>query len=119
MLIHLHHILPDILGQVVIDDPKSSITKSTNQRLNHSFHIGCGITDIVTMYDSTSAGSTHTIFLDRDHRYNSVAIASVTSAGSGYGNGTGAEENLYNAILGFNTNGQNATLESQSMPLVR
>ena len=59
--------LPDILGQVVIDDPKSSITKSANQRLNHSFHIGCGITDIVTMYDSTSgAGSTHTIFLDRD-----------------------------------------------------
>jgi len=102
--------LPDILGQVVIDDPKSSITKSANQRLNHSFHIGCGITDIVTMYDSTSgAGSTHTIFMDREHRYNSVAIASVTSAGSGYGNGTGAEENLYNAILGVNTNGQGAT----------
>ena len=96
---------PDILGNVVIDDPKNSITKKSLDKINHSFHIGCGITDIVTV----SGGSTHTLFLDREHRYNSVAIATVTSAGSGYGNGTGSEENLYNAILGVGTEGTGAT----------
>jgi hypothetical protein len=51
----------------------------------------------------------HTLFFDRDHGYNSVAICSVTTPGSGYGNGTGATENLYNAVLGPNTMGQSAT----------
>ena len=53
-------------------------------------------------------GTAYTIFLDRDHSYNSVKHRTVTpgSVGSGYGNGTGAIENLYNAILGPNTMGQ-------------
>ena len=96
----------DIVGKVSIDDSKNSITRKSLERLNHSFHIGCGITDIV----SNSAGTAHTIFLDRDHEYNSVAICTVTTAGSGYGNGTGASENLYNAILGPSTiGGKSAT----------
>ena len=97
--------LSDVIGKVSIDDSKNSITRKSLERLNHSFHIGCGITDIV----SNSAGTAHTIFLDRDHSYNSVAVCSITNTGSGYGNGTGAEENLYNAVLGPNTMGQSAT----------
>ena len=98
---------PDIVGKVSIDDSQNSITRKSLERFNHSFHLGCGVTDIV----SNSAGTAHTIFLDRDHSYNAVAIATVTpgDAGSGYGNGTGATENLYNAILGPNTMGQSAT----------
>ena len=98
---------PDILGKVSIDDSQNSITRKSLERLSHSFHVGCGITDIV----SNSAGTAHTIFIDRDHGYNSVAICTVTpgDAGSGYGNGTGADENLYNAILGVGTLGQAAT----------
>jgi len=96
--------LPDKLGKVVIDDPKSSITKKSLERVNRSFQIGIGITDIKTMYDSTAgAGSTHTIFLDREHRYNSIADVIVTSPGTGYGNGTGSPENLYNARLALTT----------------
>ena len=95
----------DIVGKVSIDDSKNSITRKSLERLNHSFHVGCGITDIV----SNSAGTEHTIFLDRDHEYNSVAICSVTTAGSGYGNGTGATENLYNAILEGPSDGRGAT----------
>ena len=102
--------LADQLGKVVIDDPKSSITKSSLNKFNHSFQIGVGVTDIQTMYDSTvSAGSTHTIFLDREHGYNSIAGVTVTSAGSAYGNGSGTVENLYNARLGVGTGGQGAT----------
>ncbi len=102
--------LPDQLGKVVVDDPKNSITKTSLDKFNHSFQVGVGITDIATLYDSTvSAGSTHTIFLDREHRYNSIAGVTITSAGSAYGNGTGSEENLYNARLGTNIDGQDAT----------
>ena len=72
------------------------------------------------MYDSTSgAGSTHTIFLDREHRYNSVAIASVTSAGSGYGNGTGALKKTCITLSLVSTPMVRLRLESQLMPLVR
>ena len=102
--------LPDQLGKVVIDDPKSSITKTSLDRFNHSFQIGVGVTDIKTMYDSTAgAGSTHTVFLDREHRFNSIAGVTITSAGSAYGNGTGSEENLYNAKLGIGATGEGAT----------
>ena len=85
----------------------SPVSRSLLERLNHSFHIGCGITDIVTMYDSTSGtGSTHTIFLDREHRYNSVAslqshllvVDMVTELGS--------KKTCITLVLGFNTNGQ-------------
>ena len=88
----------DILGEVSVDDPQNSITRQSLQKINHSFHVGCGLTNIV----SNAAGTAHTIFIDRDHGYNSVAIATVTpgSAGAGYGNGTGATEHLFNAILG-------------------
>ena len=97
--------LPDQLGKVVIDDPKSSITKTSLDRFNHSFQIGVGITDITTV----SGGSTHTIFFDREHRFNSIAGVTISDTGSAYGNGTGAVENLYNARLGVGTGGHGAT----------
>ena len=97
-------ILPDQLGKVVIDDPKNSITKCSLDRFNHSFQIGVGITDITTV----SGGSTHTIFFDREHRFNSIAGVTITDTGSAYGNGTGSVENLYNARLGVGTGGQGA-----------
>ena len=97
--------LADQLGKVVIDDPKNSITKSTLDRSNSGFQLGIGITDISTV----SGGSTHTVFFDREHSFNSIAGVTITSAGTAYGNGTGSEENLYNARLGITTNGKGAT----------
>ena len=85
----------NILGEVSVDDPQNSITRQSLEKLNHAFHVGCGITDIV----SNPTGTAHTIFIDRDHGYQSIAKCTVTSAGSGYGNGTGAVENLFNATL--------------------
>ena len=39
---------PDIVGKVSIDDSQNSITRKSLERLNHSFHLGCGVTDIVS-----------------------------------------------------------------------
>ena len=96
----------NILGDVSVDDPINSITRKSLQRINHSFHVGCGITDIV----SNPTGTAHTIFIDRDHGYQSVATCSVTTAGAGYGNGSGSTENLFNATLTNSApNGKGAT----------
>ena len=96
--------LSNQLGKVVIDDPKSSVTKKSLERINRSFQIGIGITDI-----ASATGTAHTIFLDREHRYNSIAGVTITSAGTAYGNGTGSVEHLYNARLGIGATGQGAT----------
>jgi len=94
-----------LLGSVVVDEPRNSLTKQAVDTTYHEFTIGVGITDIV----STSAGTSHTIFTDRDHGLNRITAVSITSAGTGYGNGTGSAENLYNATLTNSATGVNAT----------
>ena len=86
---------PTPLGEVVVDDPRNSITKQTINSAFYDFGIGVGITDII----SNPTGISHTIFTDIDHGLNRSAVVSVASSGAGYGNGTGTIENLYNAIL--------------------
>lgn len=87
--------LPGILGSVVIDNVKKSVTKKTIQSLRESFSVGFGITDMV----SNSTGTSHTVFTDVEHDLNRIVSLEITNAGSGYGNGTGGNENLYNAVL--------------------
>ena len=87
--------LPDTLGQVSISEPKNSITKETLQNSYLESGIGLGIVDIV----SNSAGTSHTITFDRDHGFNAIGAVTISTPGSGYGNGTGGTENLYNAAL--------------------
>jgi hypothetical protein len=95
----------DTLGSVVIDEPRNSITKQAVDKSYADFGIGVGITDIV----SNVAGTAHTIFTRHDHGLNPITSVSITSAGTGYGNGTGATENLYNATLTNSATGVNAT----------
>ena len=87
--------LPNKLGQVVVSDSKKSVTKETLQKNNLDDGIGLGIVDIV----SNSAGTSHTITFDRDHGFNAIGNVTISTAGAGYGNGTGGTENLYNASL--------------------
>jgi hypothetical protein len=94
-----------ILGAVVIDEPRNSVTKQAIDRAYVDFGIGVGITDIV----STAAGTAHTLFTSYDHGLNRITSVSITSAGAGYGNGTGSAENLYNATLTNSNTGINAT----------
>ena len=98
--------LPDPIGQVVVDDPKHSVTKETiNQDLIDT-SVGIGISDIV----SNSAGTAHTIFTDIDHGLNRIVNVSIANSGAGYG--YGVAQSLYNArLVGFagSTTGANAT----------
>ena len=87
--------LPDKLGQVTISEPKNSVTKEAAQKSTLDAGIGLGIVNIL----SNTAGTAHTITFDRDHGLNAIGAVTISSAGAGYGNGTGGSENLYNAGL--------------------
>ena len=95
----------NILGDVVVDEVKKSITKETIDKFEEDFGIGIGITDII----SNVAGTAHTIYTDHDCGLQRATRVSISSVGAGYGNGTGATEYLYNAILGPSSTGNYAT----------
>lgn len=85
--------LPDNIGEVVIDEPKHSITRETVDNFIADARIGVGITNIVT----NPVGFGVTIFTDIDHGLNRATRILVDSAGSGYGDGGAGD--LYNARL--------------------
>jgi hypothetical protein len=96
------------IGQVVVDDPQSSITKESLSKGLVDFGVGIGLTDIV----SSSTGIAHTFHTTIDHGFNPITSVGITSTGFAYGGGSGGVENLYNArLVGFagSTTGANAT----------
>jgi hypothetical protein len=100
--------LPDSIGQVVIDDPQSSITRETLDKSLIDFNVGFGLTDVA----SNGSGTEHTFYSKIDHGLNQVVSVNIDSAGSGYGVGSGSVEYYYNAELqeaGSSTTGRNAT----------
>ena len=100
----ISYALPSPLGEVVIDDPKESITQELLEKVQFDMQVGTGVTDIV----STAAGTAHTIYTSIDHGLNRITKVSIANSGTAYGNGTGAVEYLYNASLIGGT-GVNAT----------
>ena len=95
-----------LIGEVVVNDVRNSLTKETINKVLNDTNIGIGITDIV----SVSAGSTHTIHTFIDHGLNRLVKVSIANSGTGYGSGTAT--NLYNAnLVGFagSLTGYNAT----------
>jgi hypothetical protein len=71
--------LPDIIGQVVINDPQNSVTKETLDKEILDFNIGIGITNIIS-----TTGSVHTIYSTIDHGLNRITGLTISNAGSGY-----------------------------------
>ena len=96
--------LPNKIGQVVVSEPKNSVTRESLEKSFQDGGLGVGITDIV----STAAGTAHTIFTDREHGLNAITAVTITSAGSAYGNGSGGTENLYDATLTGSATGVDA-----------
>ena len=95
----------DLIGDVVINDVKKSITKETLNKYNRDQVIGVGITNITSV-----AGTAHTITTNIDHGLNRLTKLTITAAGAGYGGGSAGD--LYNAKLvsfGSSTTGSNAT----------
>ena len=91
--------LPDVIGQVVVNEPQNSITKETVQNSFVDFNVGIGITNI-----RSSSGIAHTLYTTIDHGLCGVTSVSITNGGSGYVTGT-----YYNACLTGSANGVNAT----------
>ena len=96
----LHH----LIGDVVINDVRNSVTRESVDKYFRDTDVGVGITNIV------SSGTAHTITSVIDHGLNRVTSLSIVSGGAGYG--SGAAGDLYNAKLvaiGSSTTGQHAT----------
>ena len=95
----------DLIGEVVVNDPKNSVTKETVNKFIRDGSIGFGITDVASV-----TGTSHTIYTDIDHGLNRITRLSIVNGGSGYG--SGAPGNIYNArLVGFpgQTTGKHAT----------
>ena len=101
----ISYALPNTIGEVVIDDPKTSVTRETAEKLYSDRNVGTAITDFALI----QAGTAGTVYASYDHGLNRITKMSVTSVGAGYGNGSGSSENLYNAILTGTGTGRNAT----------
>jgi len=80
------------IGNVVINDPKNSLTKKVVQNFLLENGVGFGITSIET---DSYTGTSHTVFLEKQHNLNQVISVSVITGGSGYGSNT----TLYGAKL--------------------
>ena len=81
-----------LIGEVVVDDVRSSITKETVNKLIRDTDVGVGIVDI-----TSATGTAHTITTSIDHGLNKVTALTITNGGTGYGSGTAGD--LYNARL--------------------
>ena len=95
----------DLIGDVVVDNVKNSVTRETVEKYHNDSKIGVGITNIVS-----NAGTSHTITTNIDHGLNRITKLTITTAGAGYGSGSAGD--LYNAKLvsiGSSVTGSNAT----------
>ena len=93
-----------LIGDVVINDPRNSITKEALNKYFKGSDVGVGITEI-----QSRIGTAHTINTTIDHGLNRIVTVGITSAGAGYG---AADSTFYNATLvgtGYSDVGQHAT----------
>ena len=81
----------NLIGNVVINDTRNSITRETFDKLSSDFNIGIGISAIT----SDSSGTQHTIYTSSDHGLSALTGVSIVSAGTSYLTGTyfGAGDN--------------------------
>ena len=100
------HASSSLIGEVVINDVRNSVTKETISKFLKDTDVGIGVTDIV----SGTVGISHTIYTNIDHGLNRITRVSIANSGTGYGSGTAGS--LYNARLvgiGTSVTGQHAT----------
>jgi hypothetical protein len=94
-----------LIGEVVVNDVRNSITKETISKVLSDTDVGIGITNIIS-----STTSSHIVSTSIDHGLNRITKVSIVYGGVGYGGGSGGT--YYNArLVGFagSTTGQYAT----------
>jgi len=87
----------DIIGEVVTDDLKHSVTREALNILRKDFSVD--VSDIITGNAVSIAGTDCIIRTSRDHGLNRITRVSLVQSGSGYGNNSGSDEEHYNARL--------------------
>ena len=87
----------DIIGEVVTDDLKNSVTREALNILRKDFSVD--VSDIITGNAVSIAGTDCIIRTSRDHGLNRITRVSLVQGGSGYGNNSGSTEEHYNARL--------------------
>ncbi len=95
----------ELIGKVVVNDVRDSLTKETLTKYNKDIEVGIGITNIISQ-----SGTAHTIYTGIDHGLNRLTGVSIASSGAGYGGGSAGD--IYNASLvgiGTSITGRNAT----------
>ena len=98
----------NLIGQVIINDPHTSLTRETLESNLKDFGVGIGITNII----SNPVGTSHTFYSKIDHGLNRAVSVSIIGVGANYGVGSGTTQVLYNAKLVSESGGgtgQNAT----------
>ena len=104
----------DIVGEVVTDELKHSVTSEALNLLGKDFSIGVGVTDIITGNAVSVAGTDCIIKTKHDHGLNRITKLSIVNGGAGYGNNSGSTEEHYNARLvgtAGSTTGEFATVK--------
>ena len=81
-----------LIGEVVVNDVRNSLTKETVNKLFNDGEIGIGLTDI-----RSGTSTSHTIHTELDHGLNRITRLTITNGGLGYGSGTAT--NFYGATL--------------------
>ena len=71
-----------LIGEVVVNDVRNSVTKETLTKFIKDTDVGVGINNIISQ-----TGTAHTIFTSIDHGLNRITRASVTNVGAGYSDG--------------------------------
>jgi hypothetical protein len=94
-----------LIGEVLVDDVRNSITKETVNKNLFDSNVGVGVTNIVS-----SSANEHTIYSVIDHGLNRITKVSIANSGAGYGSGSAGD--FYNASLvglAGSTTGNHAT----------
>jgi hypothetical protein len=94
-----------LIGEVVVNDVRKSLTKETIHKVFGDSEIGVGLTDI-----RSASSTSHDIHTAIDHGLNRITRVTITNGGLGYGSGTATS--FYNAGLvgiGTSTVGGHAT----------
>ena len=81
-----------LIGEVVVNDVRKSLTKETIHKVFGDSEIGVGLTDI-----RSASSTSHNIHTAIDHGLNRITRVTITNGGLGYGSGTATD--FYNATL--------------------
>ena len=99
------HASAAVIGDVVTNDKKRSITKESLGYFMQGQQVGFAATGAVI---TGTGNTTVTLFTDVEHNFNSIKSVSLTNAGAGYNNGSGIATVIYaadlenNALIGKN-----------------